>query len=194
VIGVDASALLLIEQGIAIDPMLPPGAGADWLGHEVRQVIVTIVLHTRSCPDFEVPIWAPAAGVNRWEGRGFDVVPFRDGDVLAPGVRAIEIGEIAPDDFVLHIETGPGILAIGDAIFNYAEYGFMPEGHEGDYPGIGFVPDELIGDDPEGVNRRTVEKLGRLLDLEFDTLAFSHGVPIVSGGKAALRAFVEANS
>lgn len=193
-IGVAASAFLLTGSGLAVDPMLPPGESPGWLGHEVRQVAITIGLHTRSCPEFGLPIWLPEEGVHRWEGREHELRPFSDGEEIAAGVHAIQIGEIAPDDYVFHIETGPGVLAISDAVFNYEVEGYMPEGHEGDYPQIGFVPDELIGDDAEGVNRRTVEKLRGLLDLRFDVLMFAHGVPIASGGKEALAAFVDEHS
>jgi hypothetical protein len=176
-IGLDVSSYLLTESGIAIDPLLPEGQGADWLGHDVRHVVVTICLHTRSTTDFGVPVRAPREGLHRWEGRDIDVAPFDDGDEVAPGVRALKVGAIAPDDYALHIDAGPGILAFGDAIIRYGE--------------IQFVPDHLIGDDPEGVKRQTIDVLQRLLDEPFDALLFAHGDPLPGGGKAALRDFVE---
>ncbi len=161
--------------------MLPRREGPDWVGREVRHVVVTICLHTRSTTAFGLPIRAPRLGLHRWEGRdlGVDVEPYDDGDEVAPGVRAIQVGAISPDDFALHIDAGPGVLAFGDGIIRYGE--------------IGFVRDYLMGDDPEGVKRRTIEVLRSLLDLEFDALLFAHGQPLASGGKAALRRFVESH-
>jgi glyoxylase-like metal-dependent hydrolase (beta-lactamase superfamily II) len=176
-IGIDVASHLVTGPGVAIDPLLPEGEGPDWLGHDVGHVVVTICLHTRSTTDFGVPVRAPREGLHRWEGRGIDVAPYADGDEVAPGVRALRIGAIAPDDYALHIDTGPGILAFGDAIIRYGD--------------IGFVPDHLIGDDPEAVKRETIDALERLLDEEFDALLFAHGEPLASGGKAALREFVE---
>src|SRR4051794_14154796 len=175
-LGMDVSSDLLTETGTAIDPLLPAGEGPDWIGADVRDVVVTIALHTRSAQAFGLPVHAPRAGLHRWEGRGIDVAPYDDGDEVASGVRAHRIGAIAPDDFALHIDTGPGVLSFGDAIVNYG--------------GIRFVPDHLIGDDPEGVKRATFDALERLLDERFDALLFAHGEPIPRGGNAALREFV----
>jgi hypothetical protein len=179
-IGIDVSSYLLTESGTAIDPLLPAGEGPDWLGHVVQHVVVTIALHTRSATAFGVPVRAPRAGLHRWKGRDIDVEPYDDGDEVAPGVRAFEIGAIAPDDFALLVDSGPGVLSIGDAIIRYGD--------------IGFVPDHLMGDDPDGVKRATVDVLERLLDQPFDALLFAHGEPLPSGGKAALRQFVESQA
>ena len=176
-IGVDVSSHLLTDSGIAVDPLLPAGEGPEWLDHPVEQVVVTICLHTRSARDFGASIRAPRPGLHRWEGRNIDAVPYDDGDELAPGVRALALAAIAPDDFMLHIASGPGALLISDGLL-----------HRG---GIRFMPDSLM-DEPEEVKRKTVERIGPLLDeLEFDAVLFAHGDPIASGGKAALRDFVE---
>ena len=63
---------------------------------------------------------------------------FRPGDLVAPGVEALEVGSIAPDEAALHIEAGGGALAFAD--------GLIHTGGE-----LGFVPDSLMGDDPEEV-------------------------------------------
>ena len=56
--------------------------------------------------------------------------------------------------------------------------------------GLGFVPDHLIGDDPEGVKRGVRERCARLAEEEsFDVLLFAHGEPVPSGGREALREF-----
>jgi glyoxylase-like metal-dependent hydrolase (beta-lactamase superfamily II) len=92
------------------------------------------------------------------------------------GITALEVGAICPDETALHIELGDGFLAIADGVVNYDE--------------LRFVPDNLIGDDPESVREGLRESYRRLLDLEFDGLLFAHGDPVVEGGKQALRKFV----
>jgi glyoxylase-like metal-dependent hydrolase (beta-lactamase superfamily II) len=94
-------------------------------------------------------------------------------------VRAIGLGGIAPDDFALHIDRDPGILAFADGIIRYGD--------------IGFVPDHLMGDDAEQVKRDTIAALEPLLEERFDALLFAHGTPLASGGKDALRRFIEDN-
>ena len=55
--------------------------------------------------------------------------------------------------------------------------------------GLGFVPDEFIGDDPEAVKEGLRESFRRLLAHDFDALLVAHGEPMPSGGKAALLQF-----
>ena len=40
---------------------------------------------------------------------------------------------------------------------------------------LAFVPDSLMGDDPEGVRRGVTAALRALLDHDFDALLFAHG-------------------
>ena len=47
-----------------------------------------------------------------------------------------------------------------------------------------------MGDDPAAVRAGLRESLRRLLDLDFDSLLFAHGEPLVGGGRVALRGFV----
>lgn len=193
-IGVHVSSHHLVAPGVVLDPQLPEGEGPGWLAHEVRQVVVTIALHTRSAPDFGLPVWAPREGLHRWEGRDdFETVPYGDGDEIAPGVRAIQVGAIAPDDYALHIADPPTLL-LADALFNFDQSGYLPPDLEDAGDGIGFVPAVFAGDDAEAINRATVTALRPLLDLEWDTLLFTHGPPITSGAKTALRRFLDAHA
>ena len=59
------------------------------------------------------------------------------------------------------------------------------------YGGLGFVPEEHLGDDVEGTKRAIRESYARLLELDFDNLLLAHGDPVVGGGKDALRRFAE---
>lgn len=63
--------------------------------------------------------------------------------------------------------------------------------HSGAEPG--FVPDQLIGDEPERVKRELAQAFRTLIDdREFDHLLFAHGEPVIGGGRDALGAFADA--
>jgi hypothetical protein len=52
-----------------------------------------------------------------------------------------------------------------------------------------FVPDQLLGDEPEEIRSGLRAAYARLLDLPFDHLLFAHGLPWIGGGQQALREF-----
>ena len=54
---------------------------------------------------------------------------------------------------------------------------------------VGLSSGQLM-DDPEQTKAGLRGAYGRLLELDFDLLLLAHGDPVVSGGNAALRAFV----
>src|SRR2546423_1725654 len=68
--------------------------------------------------------------------------------------------------------------ALIDALMHYGET-------------LSFVPDGLIGDDPEGVKTGLTDAFRGLLERDFEDLLFAHGDPIVGGGQAALRRFIQ---
>lgn len=177
-IGVEVSSYLLTDSGTALDPQLPDGEGPDWLGHPVSRVILTVRHHLRSGADLRAPILAHRAGLHEFQGSGLDVQGYDAGDELGPGIRALPFGRICPDDAVLKIDIGPGVLAFGDGLIHYGE--------------LGHPPDQYIGEDPEAVKADIVEGLVPLLDEDFDVLLFAHGTPIASGGKEKLRRFLDA--
>jgi hypothetical protein len=176
-IGADVSSYLLLDSGTALDPMLPEGEGPEWIGHDVQRAVLTVRHHRRSAPDLGAPVLVHRAGLSEFEGDDLPVQGYGPGDELAPGVRVLEFGRICPDDAVLHITAGPGVLAFGDGIINYG--------------GLGHPPDQYLGDDPEAVKADIVAGLAPLLDEDFDALLFAHGEPVSSGGKAMLRAFAD---
>jgi glyoxylase-like metal-dependent hydrolase (beta-lactamase superfamily II) len=89
----------------------------------------------------------------------------------------LEVGAICPDESALFIRDARA-LVIADGIIRY--------GGE-----MRFVSDGLIGDDPDSIKAGLREAYSRLLDLDFDSLLFAHGEPLIGGGKEALRRFAE---
>jgi glyoxylase-like metal-dependent hydrolase (beta-lactamase superfamily II) len=176
-IGADVSSYLLSDTGTAIDPLLPEGEDASWPDQRIERVVLTVRHHVRSAADFGVPILVHRSGLHEFGGGSLDVVGYDAGDEILPGVRVLPFGRICPDDAVLKIDLGPGVLAFGDGLINYGS--------------LGHPPDRYIGDDPEAIKADIVEGLVPLLDEDFDVLLFAHGTPVPSGGKEMLRTFVE---
>ena len=57
---------------------------------------------------------------------------------------------------------------------------------------FGFVPDALIGEDPEPVEEQTKTFfLGLCDEMDFDHVLFAHGKPLLQGGRRMLRGFCE---
>ncbi|HEX8066835.1 MAG TPA: hypothetical protein VF520_09940 [Thermoleophilaceae bacterium] len=181
-IGVEVGSYLLADSGTLVDPMLPP-EGIEWFDGERRpdRIVLTNRHHLRDseriASAYACPILCHEAGLHEFAG-GPDVKGFAFGDELAPGVTALEVGAICDEETALRIDSGDGVLSVADAVIHYG-------------PELGFVPDQYLGDDPDGVKRAIVESCRRLLDEPFDALLTAHGDPIVSGGKDALRRFVE---
>src|SRR4051794_11416510 len=177
------SSYYVEPAGLLIDPLVPE-EGLDWFeGHRTPERIVLTIRHhlrdsERFADAFGCTIHCHEDGLHEFAGGGPDVQGFRFGDGLAPGVTALQVDAIAPDETALHLEYGHGAIAFADGLIR---------------PGGGalrFVPDRLIGDDAETVKRELRAAFARMLDLDFDTLLFAHGVPLVADGKAALHEFV----
>ena len=176
--GMQVSCHHVGGSGTTIDPLLPE-EGIEWFdGHRPQRVVLSTRHHLRHAEQladrFGCPILAHTDGLHEFAD-GPSVEGFAFGDQLAPDVTALTMDAISPDDTVLHIEAAEGALLFADSIINHGQ--------------IGFVPDRLIGDDPEQVKRAILERVAALLDEDFDHLLFAHGDPIVGGGKEALRAF-----
>jgi hypothetical protein len=169
------------DAGAAIDPMVPAG-----LAEELRRrgppqrVLLTNRHHLRSSERFAEELGCTInchrAGLHEFED-GPEVIGFEWGEVVAPGIEALEVDAICDEETALLIAEA-GALSIADSIVR-------------DTGEVSFVPDGLLGDDPEGVKRGIREAYSRVLDRDFDHLLFAHGEPLVGGGKAALRAFCD---
>ncbi len=108
------------------------------------------------------------------------VQPFEFGDELPGGVIAHEVGAICPDETALELPAARAV-AFADGLVRYS----ASDGS------LGFVPDDLMGDDPQAVKSGLLESFARLLTLDFDHVLLAHGLPVVGDGKQQLRRFVE---
>ena len=181
-IGADVHSYFYVPSRTLIDPMVPP-EGMDALGAEPERIVLTNRHHYRDSgafrEEFGCPVLCHEAGLHEFEG-GPQVEGFRFGDQLAPGITAVEVGAICPEETALHIELAEGLLSFADGLIHYDS--------------LRFVSDRLLGEDPEGVKRGLRSALRSLLELEFDSLLFAHGDPLLGGGMQALREFVESGS
>jgi hypothetical protein len=182
-IRVPVDSYYIESARVVLDPMVPR-EGLEWFeGRETpSQIVLTNRHHLRHseryAQAFGCPIRCSKTGLHEFE-RGLKVEGFAFGDELAPGITAHQLGAICPDDTALHIRTGDtGALAFADGLTR-------PRGD-----GLTFVPGFLMGDDPSSVRAGLREALRRLLGLDFDSLLFAHGEPLVGSGKVALREFV----
>ena len=169
--------------GMVLDPMVPR-EGLEWF--EGRQAPTQIVLtnrhHLRNSERFADAfgsnIRCAESGLHEFRG-GPAVEGFAFGEELAPGITAHRLGAICPDDTAIQIRTTEG------AALTFADGLTRPRGG-----GLTFVPGFLMGGDPSGVRAELRESLRALLELDFDSLLFAHGEPLIGGAKTALREFL----
>lgn len=95
---------------------------------------------------------------------------FRDGDLIAGGIRVIYTPGHTPGHVSL-LHEDSGVLLVGDALVNLRE--------------VRFPPPWLCTD--AGLNARSAD---RLADLDFDVVAFAHGAEIRRDARQAVRAFL----
>jgi hypothetical protein len=183
-IGQPVHSHFYVEGAALFDPRVPE-EGLDEVARHGRpdSILLSNRHHLRHAERFakafDCPIRAQRAGMHEFDG-GPDVHAFDFGDEVAPGVTALEVGALTPEDTAFRLAAGRGVLLFADALIRDAD---------GD---LAYVPDSLMGDDPESVRRGLTTALGRLLDQDFDALLFAHGAPVASGGKERLAAFVAA--
>jgi hypothetical protein len=185
-IGQEVSSYFVPAAGALIDAREPDeGVDAVAAYGQPDRVLLTNRHHLRHAARFREAfgcvILAHEAGMHEFADGAPEVAPFAFGVDLGPGVTALEVDAICPEETCLRIDHGGGALAFADAFVRVGD-------------GIGFVPDSLLGDDPEDVKRRLLDVAAGLLDEPFEHLLFAHGDPIVGGGREALRAFVDSQS
>ena len=176
------------SAAVLIDPM-EPDEGLDWFAERMppERILLTNRHHYRHSgrfvDRFGCRVLCHKSGLHEFEG-GPAVEGFEFGDELAPGITAQEVDSICPEESALYIETGGGALSVADGVVEWPGKG-----------GLTFVPDGLLGDDPEGVKDGLRAAYRRLADeLEFETLLMAHGNPVAGGAREALRAFASEGS
>ena len=176
-IGADVHSYLHVPSGTLLDPM-EPLQGLEAVP-PVQRIVLTNRHHYRHSDRFReafgCPVLCHVAGLHEFEG---EVEGFAWGDELAPGVMAHEVGVLCPEETA--VELGDA-LAFADALIR---------GRHGE---LGFVPDFLLGDDPEAIRHGLRERFRRLAEaVEFDALLLAHGDPVRTGGRSALNTFADA--
>ena len=179
-IDASVSSYYVEPAGVLIDPMVPDDGLDAFRGREKpQQVVLTSGNHTRHADRFAdafgCAIVTSREGAERI-GDALSVEIYSDGDDVAPGVRAVHIGVLSPDEYALHLTVTEPAIAIADGVNHYADT-------------LGFFSDDLLGDDPDAIKNGLKQRLQTLLERDFEHLLFAHGDPIVGNGKAALRDF-----
>lgn len=151
-----------VPSGTLIDPRVPEGGvEAVTALGRVESIVLTNRHHARHSEQFGEPL------------------AVSPGDEVAPGVRIVEVGAITPEEVGVVIDGEDGFLALGDIVIR------------GEGGALMFVPDFLLGEDPEADKRAMTSALSRLLEEErFDGLLLAHGAPFATGARDALAAFV----
>ncbi len=168
---------------VLIDPRVPDD-GLAWFDGRPRpaHIYLTNRLHYRHSnrfgKRFGATVWCHRAGLHHFSKRR-PVRGFDHGDALPGGITALPVGVLCPEETALYWPAEGGVIWVGDAIIR-------------DDTALGFVPDGLLGDDPEAVKRGLRAAFERHLSLAFDNLLFAHGDPWIGGGKTALARFLAA--
>jgi glyoxylase-like metal-dependent hydrolase (beta-lactamase superfamily II) len=184
-IGSEVSSYYVRDSGVLIDPLLPKDGALEWLAENgpPQAVLLSNRHHYRHSDRlieaFGVSVHASAPGMHNFSEEQ-RVQPFEFGDELPGGVIAHEVGAICPDETALEIPSARALVC-ADGVVRWG----AP-----DAP-LAFVPDFLLGDDPEEVKAGLREAYRRLLEIDFDHLLMAHGLPIAGEGKEQLRGFVE---
>jgi hypothetical protein len=179
-IGIEVSCHWVPASGALIDPLLPAEGAEAFREQPPERILLSNRHHLRDserlAEELGSSIHCSAPGLHEFED-GPRVESFSFGAEAAPGIRALEVGAICPDEAALLIEEAAALL-VADGVIHYGKE-------------LSFVPDDYLGDDPESVKRGLRAAYSKLLDRDFDNLLFAHGKPLVGGGKEALRAFCE---
>lgn len=183
-IGMDVHSYYLeaADPAVVIDPRVPE-EGLEWFDDHARpkHALLTTRHHYRHAGRFEeafgTEVWCHEAGMHEFT-HGEKVTSYRHGDVLPGGIHALAIGSLTPEETALWLPSA-GVVALGDSLVR------------DEHDALAYVPDFLMGDDPEAVKRSLTAAFRRLLEKDFDTLLLAHGDPVVGGAHRALDRFVK---
>lgn len=172
------------QPACLIDPLVPQ-EGLDWFKEYPipAHIYLTNRLHDRHSARFLTAfggtVWCHEDGLHEFAAGTLPATGFRFGAQLPGGVRALPVGVLCPEETAFFLPIAEGVLSIGDAIVR--ENGKL-----------GFVWDELLGDDPAAIKQGVKTACLQICKQEvFDHVLFAHGEPIIGGGKDALRNFCQ---
>lgn len=166
--------------GLLIDPMLPKEGLAWFRGRprRPRAIILTNRLHSRHSRELAhalgLTVCCHRAGLHEFP-KEWGVKGFEHEELLASGARPLEVGALCPEETALALPDGA--IALGDSVVRAGRK-------------LSFVPDQYMGDDPEGVKRGLRESLTRVAERPFEHLLLAHGAPFVGDGRDVLRRFL----
>jgi hypothetical protein len=171
------------DPAVVVDPRVP-AQGLEWFEiHGVPEHAYLTNRHhyrhsDRFAERFGLQVWCHKDGLHEFS-HGEKVRGFAHGKELPGGILALKVGVLCPEETALYLPINGGLLCIGDAIVR-------GQGR------LGFVPDYLMGDDPEGVKRGLRKVFQKhLREREFDSLLFAHGAPLIGGARDNLQRFLD---
>src|SRR4051794_23287752 len=123
-IGATVSSYYVEPAGLLVDPMVPEDGLDAFAGlGRPQQIVLTTGHHHRHAQQladaFGIPIRVSREGADRLGDR-LETQVHGEHEELAPGVHAVHIGVLCPDEYALHIDVGGGALAFADALVHYA--------------------------------------------------------------------------
>jgi hypothetical protein len=185
-IGLDVSSYWLVDERVVLDPMVPPDGLEALADDPPRSLVLTNRHHLRHAARyveaFGCRVHAARVGMHEFGPHDPPVEPFDFDSEPVPGVRALEVDAICPDETAIHVPRAAA-LAVADGVINRARRDRPPR--------LRFVSDRLLGDDPEAVKAGLRSAYSRLLDLPFERLLLAHGEPVVRDAKGALKTFLD---
>ncbi len=177
--GLNGGCHWVPESGAVIDPLMPDEGMQAFASSPPDRVLLSNRHHLRHAQRFveehACTVHCSELGLHEFSDEPVEVHGFRFGEEVAPGIEALGVGAICPDETALLIRDARA-LVIADGITHYGDQ-------------LEFVSDGLLGEDPEEVKRELRRAYAGLLDRDFDNLLFAHGEPLIGGGKRALQEF-----
>jgi hypothetical protein len=172
-----------LSSGTLIDPIEPQeGLEAVATLAKPQRIVLTNRHHyrhsARYVERYGCPVLCHKAGLAHFSDDR-PVQGFSFDEQLADGVRALELGSICAEETALLLDIHDGTLVFGDGLTRDAD------------ESLAFMPDSLLGEDPQGVRSGLLRNLRRILDEEdFDALLFAHGEPVSSGARTLFADFL----
>lgn len=166
-----STAVRTPEGFVLVDPIaITPQALEEMLeGEKIAGIVLTSGNHQRASLEIGqgrgVPIFAPAPAWGEVEADRW----MEAGELLFSRFRTVRLEGGGPGEMALH---GAGLLIVGDALVNLN--------------GLEILPAKYC------VDARGLKKsLQGLLELEFETLCFAHGLPILQQARHKLSVLLE---